>query len=486
MPSMPIPFVGPSYQLENRRADVQRAVNMYPVRVESGTGKSQFFLRSLHGYDEFASSTAIGKKVVKAMHVADGSSGIFALTEGAFCLVDSGIVSTLGSLTAGDGNVIASGRDHVVITTGAAAYSYNLNTTAFAAISDVDLGTSPTWVCYLAGRYVFGFLNGDQFQWSAIDDPTSIDALDFATAESSPDGLVRGVVYREELWLFGTKTTEVWRASASADSAFERNVGVSISIGCEAPYAVETLDNSLFWIGADRNGGRVVYSAAGYQPRRISNHAIEEKLHSSTDIASATSYSYQWKGHAFYCLNVPGVDTTLVYDVNTDSWHERADFFDGDFSQHRVTCHALSIGGQHIFGGSLVGHPTLSDRSVFYTADDTLSTIDGDTLCRERTSPHFATSSLNTVFYSRFRLDCSVGSAVASPKYVQLSYSNDGGATWSASALQRSLGETGDRRAMIQWNRLGSAKDRVWRIRCTDDVPFDIVSADIQAEQGMA
>jgi hypothetical protein len=39
---------------------------------------------------------------------------------------------------------------------------------------------------------------------------------------------------------------------------------------------------------------------------------------------------------------------------------------------------------------------------------------------------------------------------------------------------------------MVQWNRLGKARDRVWKIRCTDDVAFDIVNVDVQAEEGVS
>ena len=487
MSSMPVPFVGATYQLENRKADVQRTVNMYPVPVESGSGKAGYFLRSLHGYEDYASSTASNAQVLKGLYVAEGSSAVYALFNGSLRLINAGVVGTpLGVLTAGDFNVMTSGRTHLVLTTGSAAYAYNFSTTVFAQITSANLEPSPTWCAYLAGRYIFGSANGDQFQWSAQDDPYTIDALDFATAESSPDGLVRGVVYREELWLFGQRSIEVWRASANPDSAFERNSGVSIDLGLMAAGSVSIVDNSLLWIGADRNGGAVVYSASGYAPTRISNHAIEERLASSTAIYDATAYCYQWKGHPFYCLNAPGLDTTLVYDIRTGLWHERADFFNGEVSQHRITHHVYSPLNQHIFGGSLTSHPTLSNRSVFYTASDDVYTIAGDTLCRERTSPHYATPQLNRIAYERFRLDCSVGGIVTGDKYAQLSYSDDGGYTWSDSLLQRSLGATGERRVMLQWTRLGMARDRVWRLRCTDDVFFDIINADVQAKGMLA
>lgn len=486
MASASVPFVGPSYNLANRKADVQRTVNMYPQKVESGSGKAQFILRSVPGLTERSNSTTL-TSVQGA--IAYGDTKLYAVIGNRLIDITSGTIgASLGTLvSSGAGVVMAAGRLHVVMASGQFGYTFAPATSTFTQISDVDFPSLPNWVAYLAGRFVFGVRYEDSFYWSAIDDPLTYGALDFATAESSPDGLVRGIVYREELWLMGSKTIEVWRASSSADAAFERNTGVSISVGCAATHAVSLLDNSIFWVGRDENGNNVVYSASGYQPRRISNHAIEERLASTTndfDIETATSYCWQWNGSAFYCLNVPTLDTTLCYCVNTDSWFEIAEFFNGNFKRGRVTHHVMSPLGTHYFLGALSTHPTLSNRAAIYTASDDVFTLAGDTLCRERTSPHYATPQLNRIFYPRFRLDCSVGTIVSGSRYVQLYYSNDGGYTWSASALQRSLGETGERRTMVQWNRLGSARDRVWKMRCTEDVLFDIVNVDVQAEVG--
>ena len=489
MASLPVQFVGPSYQLDNRKADVQRTVNMYPQRVESGSGKAQFILKSVPGLTEEVNNTASGKVTMRGMFAPSN------FVDTIYCILGNSLytlsASTLtlrsGTMGSSGGSVIgAIGRQHIVVCdTQQAFYTpYVSGTPALTQITDPDAPTTISWVAYLGGRFVYGDKDTDQFTWSEIDDPDNIDALNFATAESSPDGIVRGIVYREELWMMGRDSTELWRASSSADSAFERNTGVSISVGCMASRSVCVADNCLLWIGRDSNGKGVVYKAVGYQPQRVSNHAIEEMLSTATSLTAASAYTYQENGHVFYCIDASGLDTTLCYDLSTESWHERAEFFNGDFSRSRITHHVITASGAEYFGGSLTSHPTLSNRAVIYTQDSNVYTLDGDTLCRERTSPHYATPSLDRVFYSRLRLDCSVGSEVASTKYVQLFYSNDGGYVFSNSALSKSLGETGDRRVSVQWNRLGSANDRVFKIRCTDDVAFDIVNVDVQAEVG--
>lgn len=50
---MALAFVGPSYQLSTRRADVQRSINLVPTLVESGSGKAAVFLESVPGLRVF-------------------------------------------------------------------------------------------------------------------------------------------------------------------------------------------------------------------------------------------------------------------------------------------------------------------------------------------------------------------------------------------------------------------------------------------------
>lgn len=49
-----IPFIGPSYSLNTRKADVQRSVNCYPVANEVAGGKTGGYLQSVAGLDLFS------------------------------------------------------------------------------------------------------------------------------------------------------------------------------------------------------------------------------------------------------------------------------------------------------------------------------------------------------------------------------------------------------------------------------------------------
>lgn len=49
-----VPFVGGSYPLRRKKADVQRSINLMPTPIESGSGKSGNYLQSIPGLTQFS------------------------------------------------------------------------------------------------------------------------------------------------------------------------------------------------------------------------------------------------------------------------------------------------------------------------------------------------------------------------------------------------------------------------------------------------
>jgi hypothetical protein len=242
-------------------------------------------------------------------------------------------------------------------------------------------------------------------------------------------------------------------------------------------YSVQEVDSSVFFVGRDKNGSGMVYRYSAGQIQRVSTQAVEQALQGSSDLSSATSYAYQIDGRTFYCINAPGVASTWCFEVASSSWHERCDLDSlGQFAQHRGTRH-LHAFGRH-FLGAADGRIYELNRDIYTNA--------GDTLVRERISPHNAIMGRIWQFFTAFYLDCTTGEAAqGDDPQVELSYSDDSGATWSNPSLQ-STGRVGNRLPRILWTRLGRARDRVWKIRFTANAPFDIVDAGADSTPGTA
>lgn len=461
-------FVGPSYTLALGKADIQRSVNLYLVGMEA-PGKAPYVLDSVPGYSVFAD---LGAVIRGGLFTNDRA--FFVAGSTLYELSSAGVSTSRGTLATSTGPVeMEYGVTQLVIVDGLNGYSLTLASNAFVQITSEGFYGSSR-VEFLDNYFLFIRPDTGQFYISAINDATTLDALDFATAESAPDNLVAMLAVQRRLLLLGQYTTEIWFNSGNADFPFERE-GTTIEVGCISPHSVRTVDNTAFMIGQDKNGSGIVYRLQGYQWVRISTQAVEQAIQASTDLSAAVCYAYQEFGLTFYAINAPGLTSTWVYEVASKEWHHRCDLDAlGQFKADRGVCHMAAF-GYHLIGGS-DGKVYKLDRSVYTKA--------GDPLVRERTSPHSVTPSLKYQFFDHFFLDCVTGEAPqgVDPK-VTLSWSDDSGASWSNGVI-RSTGKVGERLPRVPFRGLGRSRDRVWRIRFSDNAPFGIINADIGATEG--
>lgn len=393
----------------------------------------------------------------------------------------NGTRTELGSLNTRSGWVdIAIGAQQVVIVDGPNGYVYRPQLNTFTRItSDAWMGSRR--VAYVEGEFCFAAPNTGTFYISAIEDATSLDALEFALANSAPDNIVGPVADHGELWLPGGKTNEVWSftgggTTGASSFPFQKNRGATMQTGVAGAFTMRPLDNTLFWLGQDEQGGGMVWRSNGYTPSRVSNECVEQVLQKAieagADMARAIAYTYQQDGHSFYCLNVPKCETTWVYDAKVDQWHERAELVNGEYKPHRANVHA------YCYGKHLVGDNT----GAIYALDRKAYRNHEDILVRDRISPHYADPSMSMIAFGPFELDCRVGQGKpdGSEAFVQMRSSDDGGMSWDG-WREESLGDRGRTQQKVTWHLNGAAEDRVWHVRCTDDVEFSLVGAAVRA-----
>jgi hypothetical protein len=330
----------------------------------------------------------------------------------------------------------------------------------------------------LDGYFVFNEPNSQRVWVTSLLDGTSVDPLDFASAEGSPDGLVAINVDHREAWLFGSDSVEVWYDAGGADFPLVRIQGAFNEIGCAAPFSVAKLDNSLFWLGQDARGQGIVYRANGYNGVRVSTHAVEYAIAQYGVISDALAYTYQQEGHTFYVLTFPSANATWVYDAATQAWHERAGLTNGEFTRHRSNC-------QCNFKGSIVVGDF--ENGNIYTFD--LETYADNSAAQKwlrswRALPT-GTNNLKRTAHHSLQLDCETGVGLntgqGSNPLVMLRWSDDGGHTWSNEHWS-SMGAIGRYGHRVFWRRLGMTlklRDRVYELSGTDPVKISIVGAEL-------
>jgi len=471
---MKTPILGSTYVARSVNAADARMVNIFPEVIPEG-GQEPAFLQRAPG---LALLATLGDGPVRGLWTF-GNYG-YAVSGNTLYKINSSWVATAKGTVTGTGPVSMSDNGtQLFIAANGPSYIYNATTDVFAQITDPDFPGAVT-VGYLDGYFVFNEPNSQKVWVTQLLDGLSVDPLDFASAEGSPDGLVSLIVDHREAWLFGTNSVEVWYDAGLQDFPLQRIQGAFNEIGCIAPYSVAKLDNGIFWLGADARGRGIVYRANGYTGVRVSTHAVEWHIQDYANMADAVAYTYQQDGHSFYVLNFPTANTTWVYDVATNAWHERAGFSAGNFTRHRSNCQ-MSFNNEIVVGDFENGNIYAFDLNI-YADNGSIQKWLRSWRALPTGQNNFKRTAQHTL-----QLDCETGVGInlgqGSDPQVMLRWSDDGGHTWS-SEHWASMGKIGQYYRRVFWRRLGMTlklRDRVYEISGTDPVKIAIMGAELLA-----
>jgi Phage stabilisation protein len=504
-------FIGPAYTLKSVNADAQACINLYPEINEAGTAKDGevSHLLSTPGLEKILN---VGEGPIRGLFLADFlnefnervivllvvskdelySSFYDQITNTfdtpSFVLVDGGITTTSGPITFAnftDKSLI--GIDYSLVFTDTVnafrvqfSSGGSINAASYTYLA-YDLDPKASHIAYIDGYLIYNELNSNQFYVSDVDS-INIDPLSFASAEGNPDLIVALAARSRDLIIFNEKSTEVFINTGNADFPFERAGGGYIEKGCVAPYSPSVIDSIAFWLGRDETGQGIVFAMQGLTPQRVSTHAIEQQISTYANIKDAVGYTYQKDGHSFYVLNF--AEATWVYDLTTRLWHQRASSASGPLLRHRANfCAFASVSNHHIVGDYA--------NNKVYLMKDNYFLDDTDPITRVRSSPHLS-NNLKRGFISSFQLDMEVGvgldgSGQGSDPQVMLTYSKDGGHTYSSeswASAGKKVGGIGEYKKRVIWRRLGQTRDMIFKVKVTDPVKVVLLGAEIEFEGG--
>lgn len=462
-----------SYTTRSLIASAQRCVNLYSeINPVDATAPKTFY-------------STPGRKLWSTIPGAGGVRLLYQASNGEFYGVrgstiyrhDSGVWSYLAGLSSDTGPVFGAdnGISAVFVdgTTTAPTVKFSDHSTSFMS-GEGWLGAD--FVEFLNGVFVFNKPNSQVFYTTGAYDLT-LDVLDFASSESSPDNLVRLIRDHNELVLFGEKSTDVFGASSDSDFAFAAIVGATMEVGCAAKYSPCRMDNTVFWVGNDERGDAMVWRMAGYQPQRVSTHALEEEMRRYSTIADAQSYSYQQSGHSFYVLTFPTAGKTWAFDAASQDWAERAYRTPANkLTRVRDNCHSF-FQRKHLVGDWENGN--------VYELDPETYTDNGAVITRLKSFQHMTADGVRQFFDSlTIDMQSGVGNSLEINPFVHLRWSNDGGNTWSTQ-VSRPMGKIGRFSDKPKFPRLGSGFDRVFEVSTTARAPVVVQGAFLTARRGV-
>lgn len=187
--------------------------------------------------------------------------------------VEATAVSIRANAIGALGNAIPTTETGAAIAWGAATLTGGGTPYVYAIQTPNDVGVIS--VGYIASYIVVVPAQGEgingEFFWINPGE-TTIDPLDFATAERSPDPIFSVVVFGDQFWLPGSDTVEVWYFTGNIDSPVARLQGVTFDRGSWEGTALQIKESMVI---VDSDGG--VFQIAGGL-KRISNPSVEERV----------------------------------------------------------------------------------------------------------------------------------------------------------------------------------------------------------------
>lgn len=455
---LPLPFA--TYALTSEQTASKRLINCYAEQQDPQDAKSPVLLRRTPGIAPWATAGTAGR----GMFVF--KEALYAVSGASLYRVDSNGTPTLIGAIPGSQQVVMDCNDSaLVVVSNPLAHYYD--GTTFGQITDPDFTSrGASSVRFIDNYLAFLEPNSGRVFTSDLGSAINFDALSFATAEGAPDNLIAIEVDHRDLAQFGTKSIELWDNAGTTPYPFARIIsGGFIEIGCAAAFSVAKADNSFLWLANDLTVRRL----DGTTPIRLSTHAIEEQIAKFTRKDDATAFTYTMAGHIFYVLTFPTDGRTFVYDITAQSWAERSSY---NLGQWAPISYAYCY-GKHYVQDSQSGRIGELRPDVYAEW--------GGPLVMTWTYPKVYSEGAFT-FFDRLEIAIEVGVGLilgqGSNPLMTLEVS-DNGREFRFMA-NRSLGAMGKYFTRVFWDRLGTARQRVFRCSISEPVPVTV--SDTQAE----
>ena len=459
---MIIPFFGAGQKGKSSTVTMQSHLNLYAEVISEKSAVA------FYGTPGLTLRKFLGDTPVRGW-ITSGNF-IYLVHRGTFYRLDnSGTLTSLGALNTTSGRVDMAYNGFVIlIVDGTNGYTFTISGSTFAQIVDADFPNGVTTCSWLFQNFAVAGDGTDQFFISPTG--TAWDALDFASAESNPDGIVRIFADSGELILFGENTIEFQSPSGSADFAFTNVAGSSREFGLAAKWSVCKFNSGVAALMRPRGGQVQMMFLSGYNPKPISTPEMDSIFNGYANVDDATAYSYMLGGHPMLQVNFPSAMKSWLYDATTNMWSSLEYGLSGE--RHRGEMQLDFLNKTVI--------ADYSDGSI-YDLDPDVFTDNGTYIAREIISRHVFRNNSRTPIHELY-VDMEVGVGLTSGQgadpQVMLSVSKNNGMTWGPEKW-KSIGEIGKYITRVVWRRLGISRDWLFKLRVTDPVKVVFVFGDV-------
>lgn len=392
---------------------------------------------------------------------------------------NDGITTARGTIGTSEGRVdICDDGFKVIVVDGQEIYVYDTATpaTPIAAVADADRPTSPNTCTVQGGRVLTDEDGTGQFKGAASYDPTNWNALDYATAESNPDNIVRVANFHGTAVMFGSNTIEYWSNVGGSGFPYSVIAAATQERGLAARWSLARFMGTYAFLAKNREGQVFVAMLEGYNVKRISNFELDYIINNYSRTSDATGFGYMLGGHAMYQINFPHEGKSWLYDGSTDYWSELRS---GTDKRHRAEIF------EEFNGNMLV---TDYENGSIYKLNPDVYTDNGSTIYTVLRGRHIKRKKRVFAIPS-IELGIEPATATAtgqgSNPVAGLRVSKDGGHSFGAQMFAK-MGASGNYNNRCIWRRLGVSRDFVPEITISEPIKRVITDATVTILDGIA
>jgi len=336
-------------------------------------------------------------------------------------------------------------------------------------------------VAYCNGFFICEQPGTNQFFLSALNDGTTWPGLSFAAAVQSIDGIQAIDTLGGLLIIFSAGHTEFWQNVGSTPEPFQYITNSATMYGIEAINSRAHVGDSILFL-AHTGGGSFQNASGSFQVAKIQGYGVKvvstpdvdfiiQQMARTSTIKDATAYSYQQDSHAFYQINFPTANRSLLYDTTQDLWSEVQSGITQGYAARHLGNLATSAWNTMFVADAGNGN--------IYTYDPGVYQDNGNTIVRELV---FKTGIQD---FNRFRtaalyLDMETGVGLSNPALqgyrpvVAISRARDMRDFGPERIVP--LGMQGQYTTRINTRRWGTGRQVTFKLRMTDPVPFVVTA----------
>lgn len=382
-------------------------------------------------------------------------------------------------------------------------YVQDVNVSTTVSQIGSNAPTSVTQLGFIDGYIIANSVNSNRWYWSNVNDYTTWNALNFASAQGVPDPVNVIRVLNRQIYLFGRRSIEIWENDGS--TPFARVSNGLIETGCIAPYSVVTTEDGFIFLDNKRHfmefkSGVLSRISSPYDKfiqdlgsSIVSNPASNTAIGVVDYISDCIGDELFIGGSRFYVFTFPQIDKTICYNYTAKTWSEWGTWELGDASGGAPLTYSRWVGNCAAYspswGINLIGHIKLTkhgwgnetdvlvlDPKDYYDTDVSFAGSAVPMKFEVKTG-HWDHRNSGRKRSNEVRVRMKRGQAATGAGPTLILQVNDDNKGWG-NEIQMNLGEAGDNEIVARARPMGIYRTRQYRLYTTDAVPVIVVKAE--------